>query len=120
MLYNTNQGQDYIFREKIYLSKEENRSSTLIKGKKFVDKCFNEQYWEKHYKIKAKPIISVIIPVYNCQNTIYASINSIQNQNFTDFEIILINDFSSDNTSNIIQNIEQRAFAFGCGYAFTG
>jgi len=41
--------------------------------------------------------ISVIIPVFNCQNTIKAAVRSIQNQNMADVEIILVNDYSKDN-----------------------
>ena len=46
------------------------------------------------------------MPLYNCENTIESSIRSIKYQNFTKIEIILINDFSNDNTSNIIRNIQ--------------
>ena len=77
----------------------------LKNGKKFIDKCLNEK--NKNYRIKVKPIISSIIPVFNCEKTISASINSIQNQNFTDFEIILINDCSKDQTSHIIENLQE-------------
>ena len=59
-------------------------------GKKYIDKCLNGKYINKNYKINIKPIISVIIPVYNCEKTINASISSIQNQKFSNFEIILI------------------------------
>ncbi len=77
----------------------------LKNGKKFIDKCMNEK--NKNYKIKVQPIISSIIPVYNCEKTIKASVNSIQNQNLTNFEIILINDCSNDNTSQIIENLQE-------------
>ena len=52
--------------------------------------------------------MSIIIPIYNCENTIKISLNSILNQNITDFEIILINDFSQDNSLKILQNITQK------------
>ena len=47
------------------------------------------------------------MPLYNCENTIESSIRSIQYQNFTKIEIILFNDFSNDNTSNIIRNMKR-------------
>ena len=47
------------------------------------------------------------MPLYNCENTIESSIRSIQYQNFTKIEIILINDFSNDNTSDIIRNMKR-------------
>ena len=49
--------------------------------------------------------MSIIIPLYNCQNTIKTTIISVQKQNFNNFEIILINDNSQDNTSKIINEI---------------
>ena len=53
------------------------------------------------------PKISVVIPVYNSENTILRTIRSIQNQNFTEFEIILVNDFSTDKSFEIINNLKK-------------
>ncbi len=49
-------------------------------------------------------MISIILPTYNNEKTIFDSINSILNQNYRDFELIVINDFSTDNTKQIIQS----------------
>ena len=62
----------------------------------------------KEYKINTIPIISVIIPIYNSEKTIYNSICSMQNQNFSDFELILIDDFSNDTSAEIIKNLQKR------------
>ena len=51
-----------------------------------------------------KPIISVLLPVYNEEKYIKKSIESILAQTFVDFEIIVINDASTDNSSDIIQS----------------
>ncbi len=48
-----------------------------------------------------KPKISVIIPVYNAEKYIRIAIQSILKQNFLDFEIICIDDGSSDDSLNI-------------------
>lgn len=54
------------------------------------------------------PKISVIIPVYNGEKTIQETIDSVLAQTFIDFELIIINDGSSDHTVEIIQSmIEQ-------------
>ncbi|MCQ4635264.1 bifunctional glycosyltransferase family 2 protein/CDP-glycerol:glycerophosphate glycerophosphotransferase [Anaerovorax odorimutans] len=50
--------------------------------------------------MKAK--ISVIIPVYNVENYIEKMLESVRNQTFTDFEVIIINDGSSDGSQQII------------------
>jgi glycosyltransferase involved in cell wall biosynthesis len=51
------------------------------------------------------PTISVIVPAYNSQNTILETIASIQKQTFTDFELIVIDDGSSDRTLELIQTV---------------
>ena len=45
---------------------------------------------------------SVIIPVYNKQNFVYKTIQSVLSQTFSDFEIIIINDGSTDESENEI------------------
>ena len=50
------------------------------------------------------PEISVILPVYNSQNYIKKSIESVLTQTFDDFELIIVNDGSTDNTLNIINS----------------
>ena len=49
------------------------------------------------------PTISVIMPVYNCFDYIQEAINSILNQTFSDFELIIIDDYSSDGTVDLIK-----------------
>ncbi|MGC9526204.1 MAG: glycosyltransferase [Limnospira sp.] len=51
------------------------------------------------------PKISVIIPVYNGEMTIRETIKSVLNQTFTDFELIVINDGSTDSTLDAIAQI---------------
>lgn len=49
------------------------------------------------------PKISVIVPIYNAQNTIARCIESLLGQTFTDFELLLINDGSVDNSGKICE-----------------
>jgi len=51
------------------------------------------------------PTISVIIPVYNGEKTIKQTVESVLNQTFKDFELLIINDGSQDATLEIIQAI---------------
>ena len=54
------------------------------------------------------PKISVILPVYNAQEYIKKAIESVVNQTFTDFELIIVNDGSTDNTSDILSQFDDR------------
>lgn len=54
--------------------------------------------------IEKKPLISIIIPIYNAEHYLKATINSILSQNFSDYEIILLNDGSKDKSAQIAQN----------------
>ena len=47
------------------------------------------------------PKISIIVPVYNAEQYLRRCIDSILNQSFTDFELILIDDGSKDKSSDI-------------------
>lgn len=49
--------------------------------------------------------LSVIIPAYNSEKTIIKCINSIQNQDYKDLEIIVVDDGSSDDTVKLIYNM---------------
>ncbi len=50
-------------------------------------------------------LITVIIPVYNGEKTILSTIESVINQTFYDFELVVINDGSTDSTLEIINSI---------------
>ncbi len=53
------------------------------------------------------PLISIIIPVYNGEKTIQETIWSLMNQTVKDFEILVINDGSTDGTLDIISSINE-------------
>lgn len=46
-------------------------------------------------------LVSVIVPAYNCQNFIEATLNSIINQTYSNLEVIVIDDCSTDKTGEI-------------------
>ncbi len=50
------------------------------------------------------PAISLIMPVYNVEKFLTKALESVQNQTFKDFELIIVNDGSSDGSADIIKN----------------
>ncbi len=51
------------------------------------------------------PSISVIVPAYNAERTILETVNSVLQQTFTDFELIVIDDGSTDQSAQLLQAI---------------
>ena len=49
--------------------------------------------------------VSVIIPTYNAASFIKRNIEKVLNQTYKDFEIILVDDNSADNTIKVVKNI---------------
>ena len=56
----------------------------------------------------SEPKITAVIILYNSEKTIKTSIRSVQNQNISDIEIILVDDFSSDKSLKIINNMAEK------------
>lgn len=58
------------------------------------------------------PAVSVILPAYNCEKFIGKAIQSVLQQTFTDFELIIINDGSTDNTGSVIQKFDDQRILY--------
>ncbi len=54
------------------------------------------------------PTISVIVPAYNAEKTILETITSVLNQTFTDFELLVINDGSTDRTLELLSTVKDQ------------
>ena len=52
-------------------------------------------------------LFSVVVPCFNASKTILQTLNSIQKQEMNDFECLIINDFSTDNSEKIITKFTQ-------------
>lgn len=55
-----------------------------------------------------QPAVSVIMPTYNRADYLKRSVQSVLDQTFTDFEIILINNYSTDDTLNVVSAFNDR------------
>jgi glycosyltransferase involved in cell wall biosynthesis len=61
---------------------------------------------------ETNPAISVIMPVYNAGKYVKEAIESISNQTFSDWELIIIDDCSTDNSVEIIQSFHDKRIIF--------
>ncbi|HKE32113.1 MAG TPA: glycosyltransferase, partial [Candidatus Angelobacter sp.] len=52
--------------------------------------------------------VSIILPTYNRADTIVRAIESVQAQTFQDWELIVVDDGSTDGTAELIENLEPR------------
>lgn len=54
------------------------------------------------------PTVSIIMATYNCEDTLRRALDSILNQTYKDWEFIICDDCSSDNTYNILQEYQSK------------
>ena len=48
-------------------------------------------------------MISIIMSCYNAENTVARAIQSVLNQTYQDFELVIVNDYSTDNSEQVIK-----------------
>jgi glycosyltransferase involved in cell wall biosynthesis len=65
------------------------------------------------------PTISVIIPAYNAERTILETVVSVQRQTLSDFELIIINDGSTDRTLELLHSVTDERLRI-CSYENSG
>lgn len=55
-----------------------------------------------------KPFVTVMIPAHNEETVITNTVENILQMNYTNFDVIVIDDRSTDNTASVIKNLEQK------------
>src|SRR6202000_2278953 len=54
------------------------------------------------------PKVSIILPTYNRADTIMRAVRSVQAQTFQDWELIVVDDGSTDDTASLLAGVETR------------
>jgi glycosyltransferase involved in cell wall biosynthesis len=65
-----------------------------------------------HMEGKVKPTISVIIPTYNRAHLVGRAILSVLQQTYRDFEIIVVDDSSADNTEEVVKSFDDERIRY--------
>ena len=81
---------------------------------KYINDCYKLRKYKRKKIKSSEPFISICLPAYNMERFIESTLLSIINQSFQDFEIIIINDYSNDNTENIINQLMQKDKRIKC------
>ena len=93
----------------IYLeeNKRKKLSDKLNEINKWIKICKNNILIKEISKYSEKPKITALITLYNSQNFIHIAVKSVQNQLFSDIEILIVDDGSTDNSLTIIKNLQK-------------
>ena len=67
-------------------------------------------------KLKLEGLVSIIVPVYNAEHTVGETINSVISQTYLNWELIIINDGSIDNSANIISSFSDSRIKYIAQY----
>ena len=74
---------------------------------KKVRKDFSEQ-------LENSPLISIILPTFNREKTVVKAIHSILEQTYTNFELIIVDDHSTDQTKGVIRKLKDKRILLVC------
>lgn len=71
-------------------------------------------YTQLVMKQNPNPLISVIIPTYNRRDLLFRALQSVQKQSFTDFEILVVDDGSTEDITGAINAFDLRLLPSAC------
>ena len=79
----------------------------IIRNERYLSLYTNKLRKINKYKKSFTPKISIISPIYNSEKFLLRLLKSIQNQNILDIEIIMVDDFSIDNSVKLIEKYKK-------------
>ena len=87
---------------------KDNIKSQIIPNLKYIELSKRGiLLYENNFKKSENPKITIVISTFNRQQYINSTLRSIQNQDLLDIEIIVIDDFSSDNTISLVKDFQK-------------
>jgi len=66
------------------------------------------------------PVFSVVVPTYNRAEKVCRAIKSVLNQSFSDFEILVMDDGSTDNTCEVVKELADPRITYEWAKNFGG
>ena len=75
---------------------EKNRIQFSKKNKRLLPVITDYEYSNKPRKVKNQPLVSIVMPIYNYGDRLNHSLKSVFNQDYTNYEIIIVDDGSID------------------------
>lgn len=73
-----------------------------------IDRCIEFFPFMNHIFSTKQPVVSVIIPTFNCATTVSVALESVLSQDFVDKEIIIIDGGSTDGTLKVLKRYENK------------
>lgn len=71
--------------------------------------CLPPRFGERHgIAAEERPVVTVVMPVYNAQRYLCEAVESVQRQSLTSFELLCVDDGSTDDTPNILREYAAR------------
>lgn len=95
----------FIYKYKLYITNIQ--AFNLKPFYRYVHDCKRGKNYRRKKIINDEPYISICISALNMEKYIEQNLLSIINQSFQDFEVTIVNDFSTDNTEKIIQRMQE-------------
>lgn len=101
----------------IYLDNETSTSqiSNVVTNRHIpAEQKKQNQSFQNHSYEQPTPSVSVVMPAYNAQDYIKDAIDSVLSQSYEDFELIIVDDGSTDNTKDIIAGYKNDKIKYFC------